>query len=315
MKIAVLKTGWCDFYNGDVVKGAHDYIKSHKDGHERYNFKPGPDGIYYGYTPPISDKYAPAPTDKNDWLVFVLAKKPKEAGLYLVGWYENAVFADDYTPRPEYQTKPATLERDAGGGQFSYILSATTATLIAGPDRIYRFVGSHMKRAPIYYLRGTDAKDPWRQKLAQELLKAKATHLKSTQHKAIPRAPQGGICADAERRKETENAAVALVQSYYAKRYTCIDRQHDNCGYDLHFVHRKTGEELHVEVKGTAGTRPHFFISSNEHNHAKMHPFWRLAMVTEALGEGKLEVMDYKAASKRFRWDPFVWHATERSDG
>lgn len=185
-RIAVFKTGWCDFYNGDVVKGDHKYIRSHREGHERYNFKPAPDGSYYGYTPPISDKYPPSPKDKDGWLIFVLAKKPRESGLYLVGWYENASFSSSYTPRPEYCEKPPALERDADGNEFLYIVSAPTATLICPGARRLCFDGSRMRRSPVYYLRGNGAKNSWRETLARSLLKAKAEFEASSDANPLP---------------------------------------------------------------------------------------------------------------------------------
>lgn len=309
-KIAVFKTGWCDFYNGDVVKGEHNYIRFHHEGHERYNFKPAPDDSYCGYTPPISDKYPPSPKDKDGWLIFVLAKKPRESGLYLVGWYEDASFSESYMPRPEYREKPPALERDAQGKKFSYIVSAPTATRISPVARRFRFDGSRMRRSPVYYLRGNGIKDSWRETLARVLLKAKAEFETSTD--ADPVLPRGGICGDQDQRKEIEKAAIATVRAHLAKDYECADRQNDNCGFDLLFVHRKSNDELHVEVKGTAGLQPHFFISVNEHAHAEKFLEWRLAMVTNALNKPAIEIMTYAQAKQRFDWQPFTWHATAR---
>lgn len=313
-KVAVIKVGWCEFYNGDIVKGEHKNIRTHAEGHERYNFKPGSDGSYYGYTPPISDKYPPSPLEKDGWLLFILAKKPGEAGLYLVGWYENASFADDYLPRPEYKSAQPTLEKDAHGQPFTYIVTAPVATRIPVAARRFRFDGSHMRRAPIYYLRGNDAKDDWRETLVRALIAAKRDFQASNDADVATPPAKGGICGDPVRRKEVEEAAIAAVKSHYSKDYACVDRQNDCCGFDLLFTHLQTGQEVHVEVKGTSGTRPHFFMSANEYAYAQSWPEWRLAMVTSALDEPQLELMTYGQAKRRFHWEPFAWHEIEKPD-
>jgi hypothetical protein len=311
-RVAVFKTGWCEYYDGDTPKGDHKSLRTLGEGHERYNFKPGPDGRYYGYTPPIAEKYSPAPKDKDGWLIFVLAKKPGETGLYLVGWYEDATFTGSYTPRPEYRTKPPSLERDMEGNPFLYVASAPRATLVDPGARRFRIDGNRMRRAPVYYLRGNRANGPWREKLARALLRAKASVQASGDVKRTAVTLRGGICADPVRRKEVENAAIAAVRARFAKSYDCVDRQPDRCGFDLFFVHRRTERELHVEVKGTAGAQPHFFISRNEYAYAASSTEWRLAMVTNALDEPVVEVMTYDQAKRRFDWEPYSWHATRR---
>ena len=40
---------------------------------------------------------------------------------------------------------------------------------------------------------------------------------------------------------------------------------------------------LHVEVKGTSGSEPRFFLTRNEHDYREASE-WRLAMVVNALG-------------------------------
>lgn len=91
-----------------------------------------------------------------------------------------------------------------------------------------------------------------------------------------------------------------------------IGKKKDCCGFDILFVHRLSRDELHVEVKGTAGLRPHFFISDNEYAYAEKSEEWRLAMVTNALDDPAVEILTYPQAKERFDWMPFAWHATER---
>jgi len=94
-KIAIIKTRWSDDFMGSPVVANHKHAKEAKDGHEKYNFLPGPDGRYYAYTPPIGESWAiPNPKEPEGWLIFSVAKRPGQKGLYLTGWYEDASFSD-----------------------------------------------------------------------------------------------------------------------------------------------------------------------------------------------------------------------------
>jgi hypothetical protein len=48
-RIAFVKTGWSELCQGGPVVGRF----KDQNWHERFNFQIGPDGIYYGYVPPI----------------------------------------------------------------------------------------------------------------------------------------------------------------------------------------------------------------------------------------------------------------------
>ena len=316
-RIAIIKTGWCETYDGDMVGGAHANIAEHEEGHERYNFRPGPEGGFFAYTPPIGqNEAAPSPKNLSDWLVFVVAKRPKRSGIYLVGWYEDAIFQGEYLPRPEYEMSPPLLEQDIHGGRFSYTITAPVGTLIPAPARTFSFRGDYTKRSPIYYLRGNGEKGAWREELAQTLLAEKARYEASVAgaQAIAPLAPSTGICGDKERRTEVEQASVSHVRAHFGEDYHFSDRQKDNCGFDLLFTHKVTGKEHHVEVKGTAMPDAHFFISKNELAYAEQSPHWQLAMVTNALDSPQLQLMDFDCARKTFEWQPTAWHATLRKN-
>ena len=157
-------------------------------------------------------------------------------------------------------------------------------------------------------------KDSWRDTLARALIEAKGDFQASRDADVATPASKGGICSDPVHRKEVEEAAIAVVKAHHSKDYACVDRKRDCCGFDLLFTHLRTGQEVHAEVKGTSGTRPHFFMSANEYAYAQSWPEWRLAMVTSALDEPKLELMTYAEAMRRFDWEPFAWHGTEKPD-
>ncbi|WP_162917199.1 DUF3883 domain-containing protein [Dongia deserti] len=317
-KIAVIKTGWSDDFMGSPVEADHQHVRKFKDGHEKYNFLPRPDGRFYAYTPPLGRKMvAPRPKELEGWLVFSVAKKPKERGLYLTGWYEGATFVGDFADRPEYDAANPSLPRDENGQPYQYILSALQAAHLDLRMNKHVFAGEHMKRASVFYLRGNGVKNGWCEDLAQRLLEIRQrwNNGEATDQSPVIDAGQGGICADAKRRQEVEQAAVALVRAHYSEtRYEVIDRQSDNCGFDLLVRAKKSRDELHVEVKGTQNKVPHFLMSHKEYAYMQAYPrCWRLAMVTEALSKSpKLEIMDAEKAQARFSWKEFTWHATSK---
>lgn len=308
-KIAVIKTAWCDEYQGELAQGDHANIEENEESHESYNFKPGPDGYFYGYTPPIGEHWAaPSPKDRDGWLVFAVAKKPKASGIYLVGWYENAEFMGEYIPRPEYEETPPTLELDVQGGQYSYTLRAPQAQMIPASQRTFSFKGVRTKRAPVFYLRGNGEEGEWREELAKDLLQVRDSWIKEGALRNASKEGKGGICADSERRKEVEDAAVEAVINHLGDKYECVDRQKDNCGFDLLFVHKKSRKERHVEVKGTQNLVGHFFLSRNEDDHGRADDVWELALVTDALDKPKVEMMSYSEAREQFERQVVCWH-------
>ena len=317
-RIAVIKVGWSEDYQGGPVEAAHKHVKQHKDGHEKYNFLPGPDGRFYAYAPPVSGyEVAPRPERLDGWLVFSVAKHPRRSGLYLTGWYEAASFAGEYLPRPEYDTSAATLPLDDAGEWFSYTVSADKAVQIYPDETPFVFRGDHMKRSPVYYLRGNGAKAEWCKKLINQLLTIRRSLGDNAGSRGWPRPAGGaGVCADPKLRKEVEVAAVKAVRAHFPDRkFEIDDRQNEKCGFDLLVRSRiNARHELHVEVKGTQNTAPHFLMSRSEYAYMLANPQkWRLAMVTQALSKKPLvEIMDVKQAKARFFWNEFSWHATAR---
>lgn len=314
-KIAIIKTGWSDDFAGSPVEAAHAHVRKFKDGHEKYNFLPGRDGRFYGYTPPVSGfMVAPKPKELEGWLVFALAKSPKRPGLYLAGWYEDATFEGDYIERPEYALKPPGLPLDDQGIKFSYTLSSASAVRIDPAQMPFVFSGDYMKRSSIFYLRGNNPKEAWREDIARKLLAIRRRYQRGAlQPKPPIGRTGGGICADPERRKEVEGAAIKRVKAHYPEhKFEIDDRQAAKCGFDL-LVRPKSspGDELHIEVKGTQNASPHFLMSHSEYAYMLANPTrWRLAMVTNALAKvPDLKIMDSQEAQSRFFWREFTWHA------
>jgi hypothetical protein len=313
-KIAIIKTGWSDDFRGSPVEADHRYVREFGDGSEKYNFLPGPDRRFYAYTPPMGKKIAaPKPKEPKGWLVFSVSKKPRERGLYLTGWYEGATFVGRFAARPEYDFARPTLPLDDNDEPYSYVLSAPKAVHLDSRVNKHVFAGDHMRRASIVYLRGNGPKESWRERLAQRLLEIRRRWNEGEfRDQSAVIGGQTGICADAKRRKEVEDAAVALVKAHYPKtRYEIIDRQSAKCGFDLLVRAKRSEKELHIEVKGTQNSAPHFLMSHKEYAYMLATPRrWRLAMVTEALSKSpNLFIMDAKKAKTRFSWKEFTWHA------
>lgn len=304
--IAIIKVGWCESYNGDEVFGGYERVS---EGHERYNFRRGSDGSFYGYTPPASrSEAAPSPANKDGWLVFVLSKRLNQGGLYLVGWYNDARFLGRYEKRPEYDEKPSKIPQDLKGNYFRYTLVAPSAVLIPEGQRP-KIDTTHIRSASVCYLAEPGISEPWRTELAGSLLKLKVELEEPSSTASL----RGRICSDPTRREEVEAAAIGKVKEHFAEKdFICDDVQRLCCGYDLHFKHRQTGKEQHVEVKGTAMDVPHFFMSSNEYAYAEASPHWLLAIVTNALKKPRLELMNYSEAKRKFVWETLTWHAKKR---
>lgn len=123
---------------------------------------------------------------------------------------------------------------------------------------------------------------------------------------------QGGGYGDAESRKQTEEAAIRFVQAELRRRgFTVVDRQRDNCGYDL--LATSLQGRLLVEVKGTTSMTPRFVISRNEYRCSVIEPDWRLFVVTSARSVPCLHEYDADAMAAAFALDPLAWEVTPTS--
>ncbi len=224
--------------------------------------------------------------------------------LTVVGWYEHAILHEEYIDRPEY-SEPEDFELDVHGNKYRYCLSANKAHLIPTSSRIETVSGDHFKRTPVLYVRGNGKDDVWRNELAEfaEKLVAKK--------KAIESRPPKLSFPDQKQRKLVEEAAIEAAKNFLKKKHHVVDRQKDNCGYDLLARHRKTGEELHVEVKGTSSPDMHFYMTRNEFRYMPI-PQWRLIMVCDAVGKANVALMTAEEVRKAFNMEPFAWEAVAK---
>ncbi len=172
-RIAFVKTGWAELYQGDRVIGRHRYINQKFDAHEKYNFQRSPDGRFYGYLPPIGgSQSSPKPAARDDWLIVFTAAHEGTGPLVAVGWYEQASFHQDREARPEYAIGQA-FPRDSEGNEYIFCLEAPRAFLIPADERIHRIPSDHFKTSPILYARGEKEPSLWREeyaKLAEQIV-------------------------------------------------------------------------------------------------------------------------------------------------
>jgi hypothetical protein len=120
---------------------------------------------------------------------------------------------------------------------------------------------------------------------------------------------RGGGFADPETRKEVELAAIRFVQAHFENSgYVVHDHQRDNLGYDLLAV--KSDSLLKLEVKGTDGIIPRFFLTRNERKCASREDFWLIAMVTNARSNPQMQLLTLQELESMYRLDALAWECT-----
>lgn len=122
---------------------------------------------------------------------------------------------------------------------------------------------------------------------------------------------RGGGFADSKTRKEIEQAAIKFVTAHYeAQDYKVESRESQNLGYDLLAV--KASTTLYLEVKGTDGSSPRFFLTRNERKCAGQEADWRLVLVTSARTAPQLQTLTIQDVERLFSLDPLAWECTPR---
>lgn len=119
---------------------------------------------------------------------------------------------------------------------------------------------------------------------------------------------------DAEARKKIETAAIDFVTLHYeSKDYRVESREDSNVGYDLDVFDPITGKLVAaIEVKGTSGGAPNFYITRNERACAAKLEAWQIAIVTNALDEPKLTILSAEEMEELFDFTVVAWRGTQR---
>lgn len=102
-----------------------------------------------------------------------------------------------------------------------------------------------------------------------------------------------------------KNAVSAVKRSLRKWKYSVVDRQRHVCGYDLEATRMEPPEVLRIEVKGTKGEVPHFFISPTEYAQ-RNDPRWRLAIVTTALTSPECTFYKWSEVEEKFEVRPYI---------
>lgn len=320
-RMLIANIGWSAFYCGDGVEGDHEFLKRQGWGAERFNFLPGPGGRFYGYVRPVSG-FAPKPPEPNDWLIVFISKKPGDAGLRIVGWYEGASFKPDYAPRPEYG-RPGGFRHTPDGGTFPHLIEAKKTVLVPESERLDKIDTKKMRRASIYYLRGGPKQSADRDRLARAIVRQLDTLREERRRRPRLRDSLGrAITIDADRRREVEERSMEAAEQYFeARGYDVVDvSRRRGLGYDL-YASRPKGDkrrgppELLIEVKGTQGPQPGFLMTHGERS-VMEDPInvdvWRLVMVTDALSSPKIKALRVNEVLADFDLSVFTWRATEK---
>ena len=322
-KLLWVKFGWSEYYRGESVDGNFGWLKARKGGkdegrgHEAFNFVPGDDGTYYCYVPPQSSKYAPQSEDNKGWTVICLAKNPNHTGIHIVGWYEDATLLGKWQKLPA--NHPAAGFAEAGTAySWSYCISSKSVFFFPPEARVTPFSHSSIRQGKYSFLKGPEVKHSANKEQVLSIfqaqfhaLKGHAVHNPTSDNSPDPELdsadPLNGF-GTPEHRKKVEKAAEAVVIAHFKqKNYKCANLTKLNCGYDYRFS--KKNIVFDVEVKGTSSKNMAFFLTKNEHDQGmKGNPNWRLAMVTDALGDKPLlRLFDGKELIKAFDLAPYVY--------
>ena len=321
-KIMWVKFAWSEYYRGGPVGGNFRWLKEGDgEGHEAFNFLPGPDGGYYCYVPPHGPSSAsPYRDDPHGWTVICLAKFPAQKGVHIVGWYENATLMGKEVPRPEYKAGIG-FRLDSHGKKFSFSISSKTAFFVPPEQRTAPFSHPSIKQAKFSYLVGPDVKQTDEKTEILSILEAELARLRPiaiSQPNPVS-APDEleddidplGRFGTPEHRRTVELAAERATTGMLEQLgYRVVRRSNEKIGYDLQAIAEDGGSDLYVEVKGTSGGERRFYMTPKERAFTSTDG-WRLAMVTDALGTPEVTLFTYKQMEQRFSLQPMVWVGRE----
>ncbi|MBM1020220.1 hypothetical protein EIC82_03845 [Enterobacter sp. A11] len=182
-RIAFIKCGWAEYYQGDRVRGRHGYIQD-REAHEKYNFVQNTEldtEQYQIYVPPIAGgKKAPmaslAERDKSEgWLLVFVAAEEGNKRLKIVGWYDNASFLGEYRLRTVFPVEGEQETPTDKGLAFSYCITAPKAVWVPPDERTDDAIipGRHLGSTSVAYINGNGRsvkRDVWRRALRDKAI-------------------------------------------------------------------------------------------------------------------------------------------------
>ena len=321
-KVHWVKFGWSDYYRGGPVYGNFSALAGQGNvGHEAYNFEPATVGTYYCYVPEQTVRgriFAPSNPDPTGWTVVCLPEHPKRADIHIVGWYEDAELLGTWGYVPETRAHLPVSDSDPDKG-WLYFITSKTAYFVPPEKRTMPFSHPSVAHGKYSVLRGPEVRTTANKEKVLKYLERRMKKLRSSVIEnptdevapdldAEPGDPLRGFGTPEHRKKVERAAEEAVKRDYRAKGFSYTDDDDvtkKNLGFD--FIFRKGRTEHHVEVKGTSGDLPHFFMTRNENTYRE-NPKWRFAIVTNALGpDPTVCVYNNRRFKKTFELKPYVY--------
>jgi len=160
--------------------------------------------------------------------------------------------------------------------------------------------------ATLYNISSTDA---------QKLLLAARAAMRVDPAEAASRANgalKGAGFGAPEQNRRVEQAAIKFVTRYFEnKRWNVKNFSDQNRGYDL--VCSRQGKSLHLEVKGSRGTKHQFIVTANERKVWRSDSKYVLALVTNALSSmPSLSLFRGIGGFQHFQFEPISFVVTVR---
>lgn len=182
-KVAFIKCGWAEKYQGERVRGRHGYIQD-REAHEKYNFVRDTDsenGEYQVYVPPIAGgQKAPMAggweRDKAEhWLLIFVAAEDGNKRLKIVGWYKDATFTGKYLERSVFPVDVKQERPTDKGLPFLYCITARTGVCVPLHERTEDAIipGRHLGSTSVAYINGNGRnrrQSEWRQALYEKAI-------------------------------------------------------------------------------------------------------------------------------------------------
>ena len=283
-RILFANIGWMISYKGqsseDLISGGGSY--SDADKHEAFNFQ-NLNGYCYGYFEPTGDNVNLSRIDETlnedeDKIekVTVVWFAPNKiiGGSWIVGWYKNAIVY-----------RSCQKSTDSQRNQYGYFVKAKTSDCVLLPVdertfRIPRQEKNYPGRSNVWY-----ADSPEVEKFKAQVVDYIDSYSPlQSKHHSFP------IHISVEERKKIEQSAIKAVKNLYeTRKYSVIDVQSENKGWDLEAIKGK--HKLYLEVKGQGKHEPFIRITRNEYEQMKKNKSkYRLCIVLDSLNEADIYI-------------------------
>jgi hypothetical protein len=130
-----------------------------------------------------------------------------------------------------------------------------------------------------------------------------------TREDAVVASRVGGGFGTPEENRRVEKAAIREARRHLRKlRWEVKSVEREKLGYDLEC--RRGREILRVEVKGIRGSENVFILTALEHRRAMTDPRFSLCLVTQALSEPSVVLVDAVTLKKKLSVVPLAFKAT-----